>query len=190
MTMLQWIARHRLRAFERAFNYDASYMHQMLDASWTAFARFMPVSKMAQYREDVPLLTWHAAKIASTLSEDCGPCTQLGVRFAEMDGIAPATLKAIIEGDEQAMPPDALLGWRFARAVLAHSLEADGLRDEIVHRWGERAVLSLALGIAAARTFPTVKYAMGHGKACVRIHVGETDVRPMHASLAKAAGTA
>jgi hypothetical protein len=184
-TMLRWIARRRLRAFERAVGYDASYLHHMLDASWTAFARFMPVSKMAQYREDIPLLTWHAAKIAATLSEDCGPCTQLGVRFGEMDGIPAATLKAIIEGDEHAMPPEALLGWRFARAVLAHSPEADRLRDEIVRRWGERAVISLALGIAAARAFPTVKYAMGHGKACTRIHVGNMSIRPMDLSMAK-----
>ena len=176
--MLRWIARRRLAAFENTFDYDAAYMHEMLDASWTAFMRFAPVSKLAQHREDVPLEAWCAAKIAAALSEDCGPCTQLGVRMAEMAGVSPASLQAIVEGNEQAMKPDAALGWRFARAVLAHDPQADALREQIVQRWGERALISLALAIAAVRVFPTVKYAMGHGKTCTRIRVGNIETRP------------
>jgi hypothetical protein len=181
--MLRWIARRRLGAFEKAFGYDASYMHDMLDASWKAFSHFLPVSKMSQYREDVPLEAWHAAKIVAIVSEDCGPCSQLSVQMAAMDGIAPAQLKAIVEGNERAMTPDVLLGWRFARAVLAHAPEADDLREEVMRCWGERAVLSLALGIAAMRVYPTVKYAMGHGKACTRIRIGNADVHPMHLAM-------
>jgi hypothetical protein len=188
--MLRWIARRRLGAFEKAFGYDASYMHEMLNASWKAFSHFLPVSKMSQYREDVPLDAWHAAKIVAIVSEDCGPCSQLSVQMAAMDGIAPAQLKAIVEGDEQAMTADALLGWRFARAVLAHAPEADDLREEVMRRWGERAVLSLALGIAAMRVYPTVKYAMGHGKACTKIRVGNVDARPMRAAMPDALKTA
>jgi hypothetical protein len=33
-------------------------------------------------------------------------------------------------------------------------------------------VISLAFAMVASRTYPTVKYAMGHGKACTRIVVG------------------
>jgi hypothetical protein len=45
-----------------------------------------------------------------------------------------------------------------------------------VKRWGRRALVSLALAITAARIYPTVKYALGHGKACMRVVVGGTPV--------------
>ena len=70
------------------------------------------------------------------------------------------------------MPPDVALAWRFTRATLDHDVSADQYREEIVTRWGPRAVVSLAFAIASARLYPTVKYAMGHGKACTRLVVG------------------
>jgi len=184
--MLKWIARRRLAAFERAFGYDASYMHEMLDISWKGFIGYSRVAGLAAYREEVPLEAWYAAKLAGTLAEDCGPCTQLGVTMAEQDGVKPSILQAIVQGDEPAMGEDAALAWRFAHATLAHDPNADALREQIVARWGERALLSLAIGLAMSRVFPTVKYAMGHGKACSRIRVGQGEARPAIAA-AKAA---
>jgi hypothetical protein len=40
-----------------------------------------------------------------------------------------------------------------------------------VKRWGERGLISLSFALAASRVFPTVKYALGHGKACTRLTV-------------------
>lgn len=177
--MLRWMARRRLAAFERAFDYDTGYMREMLDASWAGFMRFSAAAKMATLREDVPLDAWYAAKLSATMAEDCGPCTQLVVRLAEADGVSAAVLRGILEGDEHAMGHDAALAQRFARAVLAHHAEADALRGQIVARWGERAVVTLALAIAASRMFPTVKYAMGHGRSCRRIRIGDTETRPV-----------
>ena len=70
------------------------------------------------------------------------------------------------------MPPDVALVWRFTRATIDHDPSADRYRHEIVKRWGPRAAVSLAFAIVTARMYPTVKYAMGHGKACTRIVVG------------------
>lgn len=176
--MLRWIARRRLAAFERAFGYDTSYMRDMLAASWRGFMRFSAAAKMAAHREEVPPDAWYAAKLTATLAEDCGPCTQLVVRMAEADGVGAAVLRGILEGDERAMGSDAALAQRFARAVLAHDPDADALREQIAARWGERAVVTLALAIAAARLFPTVKYAMGHGRSCSRIRIGDVETRP------------
>jgi hypothetical protein len=74
------------------------------------------------------------------------------------------------------MPPDAALGFRFAKSVLERDIAAgDRLRDEVVSRWGRKGLVSLALTIAASRVFPAVKYALGHGHACVRVRVGGVD---------------
>ena len=70
------------------------------------------------------------------------------------------------------MPADVALVWRFTRASLARDVAADEYRDVIVRRWGPRALVSLAFAMTAARVYPTVKYALGHGKACTRLVVG------------------
>jgi hypothetical protein len=74
------------------------------------------------------------------------------------------------------MPPDVALVWKFTRATLAHDAAADEDREEIVQRWGRLGLISLAFAITAARIYPTVKYALGHGKACMRIVVGGAPV--------------
>jgi hypothetical protein len=44
--------------------------------------------------------------------------------------------------------------------------------------------VSLAFAITAARIYPTVKYALGHGKACMRVVVGGTPVMFDHGRVA------
>ena len=70
------------------------------------------------------------------------------------------------------MPPEVALVWNFTRATLAHDAAADEYRDPIVMRWGRRDLVSVAFAITAARIYPTIKYALGDGKACMRVVVG------------------
>jgi hypothetical protein len=74
------------------------------------------------------------------------------------------------------MPAPVALGVRFAEATLARAADADELREQVVARWGRKALVSLGFAITAARMYPTVKYAMGHGQACMRVSVGGTIV--------------
>ena len=97
-----------------------------------------------------------------------------------------ATIAAIVKGDEAAMSPDVALGCRFARAVLARDPAADGYRDQILRRWGPRALLALAFGTMAAQLYPTLKYALGHGKACTRVVVAGQPISPRRAATAAA----
>ena len=176
--MIRWLINWQLRRFEQRFGYDVSYNREIADASLSAFLKFATVSALAAHRQDIPREAWYAAKLAATVAEDCGPCTQLVVNMAEQDGVAPATLNAILAGDESAMGADAALGFRFAKAVLQRDLVAgERLREEVTARWGKRALVSLALTIAASRVFPTVKYALGHGQACSRIRVGDAETQ-------------
>jgi hypothetical protein len=68
------------------------------------------------------------------------------------------------------------LGVAFARAVLDHAPAADELREEVLRRWGPRGLVSLAFGLVGARIYPTLKYALGHGKTCQRVLVAGTPV--------------
>jgi hypothetical protein len=181
--MLKWIIHRKLRAFEKAYGYDASYMHEVLDLDVGAFLKFGRATGLGRYRKNEPAEAYFAATLAASMHADCGPCTQLGVTFALQSGVPPRTIAAVINGDETAMTPDAQLGYRFARAVLAHAPEADPLREEIVKRWGPRAVLALAFGMMAAQMYPMLKYALGHGQACTRVVVSGQAITPMRAAI-------
>ena len=169
--MLKWLMRRGIAAFERQWNYDASYVHELIDASPRAAWMFSRAAAIGKYRRDVPPAAWAAAAITAVRHEDCGPCTQLGVSMAEREGIDPKVLRAILTENAAEMPDDVALAWRFARATIDRDPAADWHREEILRRWGPRALVSLAFAMVASRIYPTVKYAMGHGKACTRIVV-------------------
>jgi hypothetical protein len=169
--MLKWLMHRGTAAFERQWNYDAGYVHELIDTDPRAAWMFQRATWLGKYRKDVPLDALFAAAITAVRDEDCGPCTQLGVQMAERAGVDPNVIRAVLTEAPVMMPPDVALAWRFTRATLEHDPAADQYRDEIVKRWGPRAVVSLAFAILASRMYPTVKYAMGHGKACTRIVV-------------------
>ncbi|HEX3702681.1 MAG TPA: hypothetical protein VHU82_05080 [Vicinamibacterales bacterium] len=174
--MLKWLLRRMVEMFERKWNYDASYLKEIIGISPRAAWMFARATSLGNYRKDVPAAALFAAGITAVRAEDCGPCTQLAAAMAERQGVPPAVLRAILTDDATAMPEDVELAWRFARATLAHDATADGYRRAIVERWGPKAVVSLAFAITTARMYPTVKYAMGHGQVCSRIIVGGTPV--------------
>jgi hypothetical protein len=183
--MIRWFLRRKIAAFERAWNYDATYMHEVLDADPRALIAFGKVMGVSQYHEDVPLDAYYAAKIVGTMAEDCGPCTQLVIDMAERAGVEPAGLRAVVARDLSAMPDDMALAASFADASLRHAPEAEPLRAEVVQRWGKRGLVALGFAVTAARIFPTLKYALGHGRACLRVTInGASKPVPRHMSQA------
>ena len=172
--MFKWLMHRGTAAFERQWNYDASYVHELIDIDPRAAWMFQRATGLGKYGKGVPMDALAAAGITAVRSEDCGPCTQLGVAMAERAGVDPGVLRAVLMDDPSGMPDHVELAWRFTRATIAHDPSADHYRREIVERWGPRAVVSFAFAILAARMYPTVKYAMGHGQACTRLVVGGT----------------
>ena len=94
--MVKWLLRKAIGKFERDWNYDASYMRDMIDASPRAAWLFSRVTALRQFRRDVPIDAWCAAGITAVRYEDCGPCTQLGVTMAERAGVSPAVLRVVL----------------------------------------------------------------------------------------------
>lgn len=169
--MLRTILAHQIDGLERRWSYDAGYMRHMLRASLASFLKFGLVAGMVDAKA-APAAALAAAKLVGTLAEDCGPCTQIVVDMAAAEGVDPAVLRGVLAGDEAAMGPDAALAWRFARASLARDLDAaDPLREEIVARWHDRGLVAISLALTTGRMYPTLKYALGYGKACSKVMV-------------------
>jgi hypothetical protein len=178
--MLKWFLRKQLDAFDRDYGYDSAYLREIVDADVDAAWRFSKVMGLTKYHKGISAAPLYAASLVGTMAEDCGPCTQLVVTMAEREGVAPKVLQAILDGDTHAMPEDVLLAFRFAHAVLRHDPEADALRERAVAAWGKKGLISLGFAITMARFFPTLKYALGHGRACTRVKVGGTEVPVNH----------
>ena len=182
--MLKALIHNRLDAMERDLHYDLSYVREVLDADLGAFLRFMRAAKLSSYRRDLPLDVWHAAKLAGAMSEDCGPCSQLMVTMAERDNISAETLRAVAQGDDAALSSDARLAVQFVRASLSRDLRADSLREQVVARWGRCGLLTLAFAMVSARVYPTLKYALGHGRACTRLTIAGEPLAVKHPAAA------
>ena len=176
LVMLTWLIEKRITSFERTFSYDMAYARELLAVDRRAFMTFTRLMAMARYRKDLPSDAYFAAKLIGTIAEDCGPCTQLGVALGLAERIPASTITAILRDDRAAMPEGVRLVAELAHAVIAHAPEADALRDQVVARWGKRALVSIAFAITASRMFPTLKYTLGFGKACERIVVDGTPV--------------
>lgn len=177
--MLKALLGGQIGRLEKTWNYDAGYMRFLLAASPVAFLKFGIVPSLVD-RKAAPGAALAAAGIVGTLAEDCGPCTQISVDMAAAGGVKADVLRAILAGDEAAMGPDAALAWRFARASLARDMEAcDPLREEIVRHWGDKGLAAVSLALMTARMYPTLKYALGYGKACSKIVVAGQPVAPL-----------
>ncbi|MDP3868113.1 hypothetical protein [Phenylobacterium sp.] len=182
--MLRALLKSQIDKMERTWGYDAAYMRVVLRASPMSFLKFGFVSQMVD-RKAAPPEALAAAGIVGTLAEDCGPCTQISVDMAAAGGVKPAILRAILAGDEAAMGETTALAWRFAKASLARDMEAaDPLRDDILRRWGETGLVAIGLALTTARMYPTLKYALGHGRACSRVTVAGEATPVMHLQAA------
>jgi hypothetical protein len=169
--MLKDMLTRWIDGFERQWGYDAGYMRDVIRASPASLVKFALGTRAADPKA-APREALFAATLAGVLAEDCGPCAQLGVDMALANGMDPAVVRGVLAGDEAAMGETAALAFRFARASLARDMEmADPLRDEIVRRWGDKALVAIGLSLVASRMYPTLKYALGHGKACSKVVV-------------------
>ncbi len=163
--MLTFLAKRAIDAFERRWNYDHTYAREILQrAGFRAIQPLDALGRVSKYRRAVPAPMYYAAKITATIAADCGSCAQLAVTMARHEGVAPRVLRALAEGDREALGSDERLGYDLARATLARE-PADDVRRAIVERYGYGALVSLAYALVAAQAFPTLKYALGYGSA-------------------------
>jgi hypothetical protein len=160
--------------FERRYDYDATYLHELADISPDAFRRFASVQLKLQAKRGASRDALQAAAIGGALVEDCGPCVQIASDRAVEAGMSTETIKALLSG--QPATAEAQLGFDYARALLNGHENLDELRAAIEARWGKRGLIALSFMAMAARNFPVLKRALGHAKTCQRVRIGGSDV--------------
>ncbi len=174
--MFKQFLHRRIAALERAFGYDATYIHEVVDASTPAFAKFTAFQWMSSHRDRIPRDAWFAARIAAALSEDCGPCTQLVVNMALRDGMNSRAIASLLRGDLEQAGSDAEFGFRYGIAVANGTDDSLRLCEQAEARYGKRGLVSLAFAVACSRVYPALKRGLGHGVACSKIVVSDETV--------------
>jgi len=170
--MIRWLLHRMISAFEKAAHYDATYWHEITDVSRSASARLALLPLISQYKGDVPAALWYGAGIASAMDGDCGPCTQLMVDGAVVDGVSKTDIAALLSGNLENASDDAALGYRMGKAAIEDSANADMLREQIIIRHGKPALVAVAYVASTARVYPVLKRTLGFGAVCQKINLG------------------
>lgn len=171
--MLGWLYHAMLRRMERRYAYDATYLHETVDAAPAGARRFMKMQTAGKWRADLPRAAFHAAAIGGALHEDCGPCVQITTDMALEAGMPASDIAALLAGSGAG---DAKLAFDYARALLAADAGLDDLRDAAHARFGRKGLIALSLTAMTARNYPVLKRAMGHAKACRRVRIGADQI--------------
>lgn len=167
--MIKWFLRRTARAFGRSYDYDVSYMLDVINASSGAGMRLSAFPLISQYRGPKNAQSvWVGALFASTLEGDCGPCAQLVVDMAVKAGADAGLLKRCFDGDPH-LAGDVGLGFRFAMAAIHSDLEGDDLKAQIEDKYGRQAVIAAAFAAGSGRFYPVFKRGLGYGHACTRL---------------------
>jgi hypothetical protein len=180
--MLRALFHRTIAKLERDYRYDATYLHEIAEASPAAFMKFGMFSAMSSHHQSVLKEAWFAARIAAAYSEDCGPCTQLVVDMALKAKVSPLAIAALLRGEFDEAGKDASLGFRYGVAVSRNDPEAVTLAEEAERRYGKRGLVSLAFAVAASRVYPTLKRGLGHGAACTKIRVSNDTIEVKRAA--------
>ena len=167
--MLNFMVDRACKIAEKRFGVSFDYAREMHRISPASTWAMLKLQRIGSFRKACPPAAAHAAHIAAALCEDCGPCVQIAVNLALEDGVPAETLRALIDrrlDDVDSGTADAFL---FGEAVARGDAAADELREQLTARYGAKAIVDLAIGIAIARAWPAMKRAIGHAQFCQRV---------------------
>ena len=170
--MLRRLIFNRLAAEERKLGgVPLDYLRHVARTSLPAFFKFALFTPLAAHRRALCADAYYVARLVATQHEDCGTCVQIEVNLARRDGVAPAILRAAVKRRPDDLPAPLADVYRFAQAVVEANGAEGEWRERVRGHYGEEALVEMALGIAAARVFPTMKRALGYATSCALVDV-------------------
>ena len=160
----------QINEFENKYNYDTTYMRELLETSPEGYKKFDKAMPLVSHHQLLGLDEYWIAKLAAMKSEDCGECLQLNVRIALECGVTKDIIKACINGGG-ALSDDHKDVYDFATRISCNTLDDDKLIERINIRFNKGQLLEFGLCISTAKFFPTTKRALGYTKSCSLIEI-------------------
>lgn len=157
----------QLAAFSQMFDYDVTYLREMLDTSLPAYEVFASARGMSGHRVKLPVDAHAVACVTTMLVRDCGPCTQLQLKMAVQAGVARPVLDALLNEPEN-LSPSLRDIYDHVQTVAGDAPPDDARLQRLRDSFGAEGLVELGLAIAGSQVFPTLKRALGHAKTCNR----------------------
>ena len=151
--------------FEMHYDYDCSYMRELLETSLAGFEKFNHFLALSSHQEKLTNNEYWIAKLAAMQVEDCGECLQLNVKMALESGVDKSLLNAILNENINNIDLDKDI-YDYSRCVAENGIVTDDLMQRMSEKYSKGALLEFGLCIATAKVFPTIKRALGYTKSC------------------------
>lgn len=156
--------------FEEHYNYDSTYMREMLESSLVGYSKFVNAIPLTSHREHLDLETFWVAKLASVKTEDCGECLQLNVNMAKEAGVSAEIIRGVIMQSER-LSNDLKDVFDYAVGVSLNQLDNEELLSRIEMRFDKGQLIELGVCISTAKIFPVIKRSIGYAKSCALIEL-------------------
>jgi AhpD family alkylhydroperoxidase len=155
-----------IRYGEKKLGVSLDYLREIAANAPASFRALGRVSQIGQSLKAVDRHAAHMAALGAAMHDDCGTCVQIHINLARQDGVPDDVLRRAVMGEAGTLPARLAASFRFGEAVAANDPEMHELREKLEADLGKRAVIEMAIGIAFARFYPTIKRALGHAKSC------------------------
>lgn len=156
-----------LEKFGRRYDYDTTYMKELVDLDTGGGVKLALASPFLLHRFGAPKEAYFAAKLRSTMRADCGPCLQLVAKMAQEAGVGADTLLPAL-GKGQGSP-EVALAVRFADAVIDDAADLPEVMEAVRARFGKQAQAGLATAVVAGQFYPLLKRGLGHAQSCAPV---------------------
>jgi alkylhydroperoxidase family enzyme len=155
-----------IRYGEQKLGVALDYLREIAASAPAAFRLLGRVSQLGRSLKPVDRHATHLAALGAAMHDDCGTCVQIHINLARQDGVPGDVLRRAVMGEAGTLPARLATSFRFGEAVAANDPEMHELREKLEADLGKRAVIEMAIGIAFARFYPTIKRALGYAKSC------------------------
>lgn len=155
-----------VRLGEKKLGVTLDYLRDIAAGAPRMFRLLGRVSALGQSIRPQHLHATHLAALGAALHDDCGTCVQIHINLARADGVAEDVLRHAVAGEAEALPEPLADAFRFGAAVAANDEAMHPLRETLEQSLGKRSMIEMAVAIAFARFYPTVKRALGHARSC------------------------
>jgi alkylhydroperoxidase family enzyme len=169
--MLRRLILGRIAAAEKVLGVPLEYCRFIVRVSLRASLKFAKFLAVDEYRRALPAGPCYVARIVAVRDEDCGTCVQIAVNQAKKAGVPAEQLRAVLDGKLDDLPEELVDAYRFAEAVVTRNGEEGALRERIRLRYGDEALIEMALAIASCRVFPITKRALGYATSCSQVAI-------------------
>jgi len=160
-----------LEGFQAHYNYDTSYMKEMLKVNPKAYETFEGFLPMASFSDKTPKDVLFVAKLTSMKNEDCGECLQLNVYMAIEAGVNKEIIKEILFNNGENLNSELREVYDFTLAVANKDTVEKELYSKINDKYSKDILTEIALAIASTKVFPTVKKVLNNFHSCSVINL-------------------